>query len=329
MDKVRILSIGVGGMGQHHIKRLMEVPEAEIAGLVDPSEAAITASRERFPELAATPAWNDYRQALQEAQVDAAVIVTPHSQHLEQGLACLDAGLHVLMEKPLVCGTANAERLIAHAAEKGKHLAVAYQRHLQGAYMYTRDLIQRGELGKIQYVSAYQAQSWLKATAGSWRQDPELSCGGQLNDSGSHLLDIILWVTGLEPVEVFALIDNRGAQVDIDTALSVRCAGGALLSFNIIGSASINWHEDVSIHGDQGTVLYRNGALEVARAGERGATAVAREELPVGGDPDSNFIDLILGRVAEPAALAEWGLRVAQLTEAAWKSAETGQPVRF
>ncbi len=49
----------------------------------------------------------------------------------------------------------------------------------------------------------------------------------------------------------------------------------------------------------------------------------------MGGDPDSNFIYLILGRVAEPAALAEWGLRVAQLTEAAWKSAETGQPVRL
>lgn len=329
MDKVRFLSIGVGGMGRHHINLLKQLPEVEIAGLVDASEASITATRERFEDLADIPAFTDYKQALREVEADATVIVTPHNQHLEQGLACLDAGLHVLMEKPFVAGSANSERLIAFAAEKGKHLAVSYQRHLQGPYLYLKQLIEKGELGTIQFVSAYQAQAWLKGTAGSWRQDPEMSCGGQLNDSGSHLLDIVMWLTDLEPVEVNAFIDNRGSQVDIDTALSVRCEGGALVNFNIVGSSSIGWCEDVSIHGDKGTALFRNGSVSVAREGERAPTTVSPESLPAGSNPDADFVDLILGRVEQAAAPSACGLKVARLTEAAWESAKIGRPVKL
>ena len=327
MDKVRFIALGVGGMGRHHIMQLKRVPEAEIVALVDPAAASIEATRQRFEDLAYTPAFSDYRQALKEVDADAAVIVTPHNEHFDQGMACLEAGLHVLMEKPFVAGSENAERLVAFAEEKGRHLAVSYQRHLEGHYVYLREMIEAGELGTIQYVAAYQAQAWLKGTTGTWRQDPELACGGQLNDSGSHLLDIVLWVTGLEPRDVSAFIDNRGARVDIDTALSVRCTNGAIASFNIVGSSSIGWWEDVSIHGDKGTALVRNGTLYVAREGERSPQPIAKEDLPPNGNPDSNFVDLILGRVQEAAAPAECGLRVARVTEAAWRSAETGQPI--
>lgn len=329
MDKLRFLILGAGSMGRYHVRRLLPVKEAAIVGLVDPAESSIGAMREAYPELADTPAWADYRQALREAQADAAIIITPHNQHLEHGMACLDAGLHVLMEKPFVNGSANAERLIAHAAQQGKHLAVSYQRHLEGAYMYVRNLIQRGELGTIQYISAYQAQSWLQLTRGSWRQDPEISCGGQLNDSGSHLLDIVVWMTGLEPAEVSAFIDNRGAQVDIDTALTVRFQGGAIASFNIVGSSTVRWWEDVSVHGDKGTALYRNKTLLVAREGDEYPTAVPSDELPAASDPDRNFVDLLLGRVAEPAAPATCGLAISRLTEAAWESARVGKPVNI
>ena len=329
MDKVRFLMLGVGGMGQHHILRLKESPEVEIVGLADLSPNSIAATRQRFPDLADTPAFTDYQEALRKVEADAAVISTPHNQHMEQGIACLEAGLHVLMEKPFVSGSANAERLVALAKEKGKHLAVSYQRHLQGPYLYLRQLVESGALGTINFVSAYQAQAWLKNTAGTWRQDPEFACGGQLNDSGSHLLDVVLWITGLEPSEVTAFIDNRSAQVDIDTALSVRFEGGAIASFNVVGSSSINWWEDVSVNGDKGTALYRNGSLYVAREGEKTPSQVPPEEFPASSSPDRNFVELILGRIPEAAAPASSGLRIARLTEAAWQSAETGQPVKL
>jgi predicted dehydrogenase len=121
MEKIRFLMIGVGGMGREHIRRLLLVPEAEIVALADPSAAAIEQVKERFPELAKVSVYTDYREAISQANTDAAVIVSPHSMLFEQGIACLDGGLHVLMEKPFVDGSEKAERIIAHAASVNKH----------------------------------------------------------------------------------------------------------------------------------------------------------------------------------------------------------------
>lgn len=324
MDKVKFVMIGVGGMGREHIRRLLQVPEAEIVALADPSDAAVADTRKRFPELADTAAYEDYREAIAKAGADAAVIVSPHSMHYEQGIACLDGGLHVLMEKPFVAGSENAQQLIDHSVRRGKHLAVAYQRHLSGPYVYIRDFIQSGGVGKVNYICAYQAQSWLVHTKGTWRQNPALSCGGQLNDSGSHLLDVVLWATGLEPEAVTAMIDNRGTEVDIDSAVTVRFKGGAIATFNVIGSSSIGWHEDVSIHGDEGTILFRNGKIFVTRHGQNQITEVADSDLPASSDPSRDFVQLLLGRVSEAAAPASCGLAIARLTEAAWQSAAAG-----
>ena len=75
------------------------------------------------------------------------------------------------------------------------------------------------------------------------------------------------------------------------------CTNDALLSFNIVGSSTIGWWEDVSIHGDKGTALVRNGSLYVAREGESTPQLIDKADLPTDGDPDSNFVDLVLGRV--------------------------------
>ncbi len=332
-NSVRVLVVGVGGMGREHIQQLTSIDEVEIAGLVDPSHAAITATLGMFPTLSDVPVFSDLGEALGAVQADAAVIVSPHSLHLEHGLACLDAGLHVLMEKPFVAGGFNAARLIAHAEKHQRRLAVSYQRHLEGPYRYLHELVRSGALGNILVISAYQAQAWLAGTVGSWRQDPALSCGGQLNDSGSHLLDVVLWISDLQPREVTATVDNRGTRVDIDSMVTVRFDGGALANFVVVGSAhGSNTHdvwEDISIHGDKGTALYRTGTLLVARDGSRDLLEVPADQMHPNGDPDRDFIDLIQGRTAQAAAPASCGLAVARVTEAAWQSAELGRPVRL
>jgi predicted dehydrogenase len=328
VEKVRVILVGAGGIARgRHIPELREVPEAEIVAMVDPAQRSLDAVTGRWPDMARIPVFASYREALATVPADAAVISSPHNEHLEHGTACIEAGLHVLMEKPFVVGSANAEALVARARARGLHLAIAYQRHVEGAYRYLHDLVQSGVLGTIQTVSAYQAQHWLTGTRGTWRQDPEISCGGQLNDSGSHLLDVILWITGLRPEWVSAAIDNRGAAVDIDSALTVRFAGGALASILVAGSASIGWWEDLSLQGDRGTAFYRNKQIWVAREGASGLSLVPPEELPSNGSLAQNFVDLILGRIPTPAAPAVGGVAVARLTEAAWRSAESGQPV--
>ncbi|GAK38730.1 Gfo/Idh/MocA family oxidoreductase [Paenibacillus urinalis] len=317
MHKIRFLMIGVGGMGREHIRRILQLPEAEIAALADPSTAALDGAKADFPELEKTAIYTDYKDALAKEKLDAAVIVSPHRMHYEQGMDCLTAGLHVLMEKPFVDGAANAEAIISHAAASGKHLAVAYQRHLLGPYMYMKQSVSHGRLGSIQFVSAYQAQSWMVDQKGTWRQSLALSCGGQLNDSGSHLLDAVLWITGLRPLQVSAVIDTRQTEVDIDSAVTIQFEGGAIGSFHVVGSASIKWQEDLSIHGDQGTLLFRNGRLYEAVDGEPEVREVPPERWPESSNPNHDFVELLLGRIESASAPAESGLYIAKVTEAA------------
>ncbi|WP_284199675.1 Gfo/Idh/MocA family protein [Alicyclobacillus sacchari] len=265
MVSVRVLLVGAGGMGRAHLRNLLALRDAVIVGIVDPSSEAIAATRQLSQELQSTPGFATLESALETIEADAAVIVTPHAQHFQQGQLCLQRGLHVLMEKPFVSGSSNARALIELAQQVGRHLAVSYQRRLQGPYVYLKDLIESGELGEIRYATAYQAQSWLESQRGTWRQNRELSCGGQLNDSGSHLVDVMLWLIGSKPKAVFGHIDNRGTEVDIDSALTIRFEHDVICTLNVVGSASIGWWEDVAIHGTNGTALYRNGELWVAR----------------------------------------------------------------
>ncbi len=151
-----------------------------------------------------------------------------------------------------------------------------------------------------------------------------LSGGGQLNDSGSHLIDILLWTTGLTAESVASYVENYDCEVDIDSALSFRFTNGAHGNISIIGDSPM-WWEEFSVWGSDGVILYRNGKIMQGGYGTDGLAEIT--ELPAESDPDRNFVDAILGR-DEVCVPPECGLRVIELTEAAWKSAELGRPVR-
>jgi len=320
-DKVRIAFIGAGGMARAHMKWLADVPEAEVVAFAEPSTEAIARMCEAFPEAADIPVFADYRDMLTLMKMDAVEIHTPHTLHYQQGMDVLAAGKHLLMEKPMVCSVRHAQDLIK--ARGDRVLMVSYQRHLQGPYIYVREQIQKGVLGKIQYVAALQSQGWLEGVRGTWRQQKALSGGGQINDSGSHLIDILLWTTGLAAESVFAYMRNYDTEVDIDSALSLRFTNGAQGTISIVGDSPM-WWEEFSVWGSKGAILYRNGKI-MQRTRETEMVEVT--DLPPSSTPDRNFVDAILGRdtVRVPA---ECGLRVIELTEAAWRSAELGQPVR-
>jgi predicted dehydrogenase len=319
VEKVRIGVIGCGGFMRYRLRKLLEVPEAEVAALADTNPEQIQATWSAYPQFSSLPSFADYKKMLDEDKLDAVMIATPHTLHCEQILAALEHGLHVIVEKPMVTSVADAHRVIAARDKAGKQAMVSYQRHLQPEFGYIRDRIASGEFGEVRVVQALLSQEWKRFTIGSWRQDPALSGGGQLNDSGSHMLDILLWVTGLKAETVTAFCDNRGTQVDIDTAMSVKFVGGALGSITIAGDAH-NWHEDITIWCAKGTFYLRQGKLTIVD--EPGNRFVV-ENFAGGSHPDRNFIDAILGRdqVISPF---ECGLRVMELTEAAWQSSAAG-----
>lgn len=317
-DKVRVGIIGTGGISGGHVRRMLANPNAEITGLCDIRPEAMASTVERFPETKDIPQYTDYKDLIAAGNVDGVVICTPHTTHFDQTMTCLDKGLHVLSEKPMVCTVEDAYTVLKKVEESGKVFVLNYQRTYQPEYLYIKNKIASGEVGEVQFVQGLQGQEWLRACANSWRHDPALSGGGQINDSGSHMLSILVFMTGLTTDRVAAFMDNMTVPVDINSALTVGFVGGALGNISIVGNGP-SFYEDITIWCSQGAFYLRNGKLEVSDAVGKRHFPTA-EELPKGNNPDDNFIAAIRGE-EEIGCPAIWGLRVMEITEAAWKSA--------
>ena len=321
---VRIAFIGSGGIMSSHVDRLKGT-QGEIVALADTSKQSLINLKKKQPQLKDVPEFESWEQMLKEVELDAVEIGSPHTVHYDQICAALEKGLHVLCEKPMACTSAHARDVCARAKKSKKVVAVSYQRHYQGSYRYLKSMVDSGALGKVQFVAAFQAQEWLKAVKGTWRQTKALSGGGQLNDSGSHLMDMLMWTTGLQAEEVSARMEFFGTEVDINAALNVKFSGGALGTVSVIGNAP-TWHEDFTIFGSEGAVYNRNGKITYQQ-GYKGPVFELTSN-PDWMDPDKNFVGTILGQ-CENGCPPEIGLRVIEITEAAWRSHDkNGVPVK-
>ncbi len=322
--KLRIGFIGAGGISIGHYQRMTATKKAEVTALNDPSPESLKRFYSLCPGSEGLPVYSDYRDMLAKEALDGVVVQSPHVFHHAQIRDSLARGLHVLAEKPMVSTIKEAKALIAQAEKCGRVLMISYQRHFDPMFRYMREQIQRGAIGEVEFVQAVLSQEWLRITRGTWRQQAALSCGGQLNDSGSHLVDILMWVTGMKVREVYACNADFGGEVDINSSLAMRFENGALGSLSIIGNAP-GWHEDHTITGSRGAFYLRQGADLIQQDGMGKPVKVRLPKYTK--NPDSNFVDAILGKdtVQTPP---ECGLRTIEVTEAAWKSMKTGRPVR-
>jgi predicted dehydrogenase len=317
--KLRLGIIGCGGIANGHVTRSDATGHAEIVALMEPNEDTFTAFVARHESLAKAKRYATHTELLAEAKLDGVIICSPHCFHHDQIMDSLAAGVNVLCEKPMCSTVDDALEVVQKAEETGLVCMIAYQRHFMAQFRWIRDTIKSGEFGKLNFVQALQSQQWLRAVAGTWRQKLELSCGGQLNDSGSHLVDIILWTTGMVPDEVFAFIDNLGSEVDILSAISMRSTENTLCNISIVGHA-VQWWEDLTFWFDDGTIYMRNGQLSVH--GKDGKP-IEPDCLANDSNANANFIEAITKGV-EPETPALCGLRVMELTESAWKAGESG-----
>ncbi|OAS85878.1 MULTISPECIES: Gfo/Idh/MocA family protein [Metabacillus] len=317
MSKIRIGFIGTGGIAHLHAGQLLELENVEISAITDVSPDA----RERFITkygLLNTRQFSEYHDMLEQANLDAVVICSPHTLHFQQATDVLNKGLHVLIEKPMTCSSTEAKELIESAKQSGKVMQVSYQRHFQPEFIYIRDAIANGEIGKLTSITASLYQQWWRGQGQniSWRQVPNLSGGGFLMDSGSHIIDVLLWTSGLTPVEVKSQVSNQGAPVEIDTFTSIRFEEGAVAGLNLVGSAPI-WHETYAFCGENGGIFYDNGKITLHLSSQEPIVP----ELPIQTtNQDKSFIDAILGK-HEVKVPGEFALKVVNLSEMVYEAA--------
>lgn len=319
MEKVRIGLVGCGGFMRHRLQQTLDIPEAEVVAMCDPVPSQTGETKAKYPQLVDLIEYAEYDAMLAAGGLDAVMLVTPHKFHWHQVVSGFEAGLHVLVEKPLACSVEDAQACLDARDRSGKVGAVSYQRHGLAEFQWLRSTLQSGKYGQVQMVNSILAQDWLKFTGGTWRQDPDVSQGGMLNDSGSHIFDVLLWTTGLSPNSVSCKLDNRGTPVEIDSVTSVRFSNGALASVCVMGNAP-TWHERHVVTLDGAFVTWTDGVLELTE--RDGSKSVVTPEAKA-VTPDQNFIDSVLGR-AEVLAPFECGMDVVRLTRACYESAEGG-----
>lgn len=323
--------IGCGGAATGHAAAMAGLEGFEIVGLADPSAENLARFRSRVPPVAEVPSFATAEEMFEGVGLDAVTVVTPHTLHYPIVMSALKANLHVLCEKPLTCRTDHARDIEAAAEAAGLTVMVRYQRRFFPPYVYMRQAIESGEIGELRSINAYCGQHWLQGTAGRWRQDPALSGGGMLMDSGSHLADMFLWLAGRPVQTVAALVDNVGSPVDINTAATVSFAGGVQGQLGVVGDLATTWVESVVVSGSEGLLRYENVPQHPWRMGRvthyRDGGMFDPLRFPPGPEIHEAWLAAIRGEGPNPSPPAA-GIRVAELSEAIYRSAQEGRTVR-
>jgi scyllo-inositol 2-dehydrogenase (NADP+) len=230
MAETSALRVGIIGYGLagavFHAPLVAAAPGMTVAAIV-------TSSAQRQ-----TQARRDYRAAMiyataeemfaHAARLDLVVVATPNRVHVPLGRAALEAGLPVVIDKPIAPSVSEAERLIAVAQRTGKLLTVFQNRRWDNDFLTARQLIAADLLGPITRLESRFERFRPTPKTGAWRERPEPEeAGGLLFDLGSHLIDQAIVLFG-PPVSVYAEVDARraGAVVDDDTFVALRFAGG-------------------------------------------------------------------------------------------------------
>ncbi|MCX5658514.1 MAG: Gfo/Idh/MocA family oxidoreductase [Planctomycetota bacterium] len=329
MAKVKVAFLGCGGFMGAHAQRLRAHPDVQLVAMCDVAEAGVRGFiQQHLGAVSPAPAvFTDPAAMYAQAKPDAVFIATPHTMHFQHGKQALQAGCHVYMEKPMVTAADDAYALAEVTKKAGKILVVGYNTPCSPEYLWLRESIRNKSLGKLEVISGFLSQDWMRLTVGLWRQKPELSGGGQAYDSGAHLLNSLCWSVESNVAEVFAFVDNHGTPVDINSAFVIRFENGVMASIAIGGNSPGG--------GSHMAYMFDGGRVEIDPWGSSfmnvfgaNGSKVKWPAIP-GKDqtPDDNFIDAILGR-AEPRTSPANGIIQSELMDAIYESAKTGRPAK-
>jgi len=328
---IRAAMVGCGGMAQYHLQNILcQQNTTKIVALCDPNPAALGQSREKFREagLAAPPTWASLERMLAEmsGQLDAVFIITPHAFHRDQAIACMEAGLDVLLEKPMAMNATEAQQLIEARNRTGRLLVVAFQGSLSPEIRTAVTMLRAGQLGQILNIHAVAWQGWREMTVGTWRQNLLLSGGGFMFDTGAHLLNTVADLAGEPFVEVAAWFDRRDTPVDILAAAIGRLKSGALVTLNGCGDTIDTCESDIRVFCTGGVLQTGmwGGFLRVQRPGRK---RMYRVKCSPSLGSWQQFVAVRSGQMANPCP-PEIGLRMIQLWDALRESAgQGGRPI--
>ncbi len=257
---LRIGVIGAGAIAPSHVYAIEQAEGAALGAVCDPVPG-------RAADLAqplGARAFTDVAAMLAADVVDAVTICTPSGLHLDAALAAIEAGRHLLVEKPLEITTARVDQVIAAAARRGVVLAGVFQSRYRPVSCRMKALIDAGIIGQVYagsaYIKRYRTQEYYDS--GGWRGTWAIDGGGCLMNQGIHMVDLLLWFMG-QAQAVAAFTDSVGRQVEVETLAMglVRFASGAKGLIEATTLAYPELPQYLEIFGDRGTATFNGDQL--------------------------------------------------------------------
>lgn len=340
MEKLRVGVIGCGSIAQHrHLPEYKSNKNVEIVAVCDINEERAQAIAEKYD----VKAYTNYEELISSGLVDAVSVCTPNYLHAPISIAALNAGLHVLCEKPMATSKQEAEEMIAAAKESGKKLMIGHNQRFVPSHQKARKLIESGEIGKIySFRTAFGhggPEGWSVDGKESWFFQKEKAFVGAMGDLGVHKTDLLRYVLGEEITEVGSFVETNAkdyADVDDNAVCILKTESGA------IGTLAASWayvsKEDNStiIYGEKAilrleddptnslVVQYTNGEVVKYELGK----IQSNDE---GGQNNSHVIEKFVESVLqdqEPPVSGEEGMKSLEVILAALQSNETKQIVK-
>ena len=294
---VKWLVAGVGDIARKRvIPAILAEPRSSLAGVVTRNAAKAQA----YPGVRA---WSTLEAALQESAVDAVYVALPVAMHAQATIASLDAGIHVLCEKPMAMSFAQAQSMVIAAQKSGRLFGVSYYRRLYPKLIRARQLIAEGAIGQPVLAEA-NCHGWLESQERAWLRDPAMAGGGPLYDIASHRIDALNFLFG-RPRRATGITSNAVHAMGVEDSATV------VLQFDggIHGIIDVRWNSRVP----------RDQFRIVGTEGEIGLDPLNGPELRVAGHVETlpahanvhyplveNFVDAVVNNLSS-AALASPG----------------------
>jgi predicted dehydrogenase len=277
MSKIRVGVIGAGSISNVHLTAYQANPDVELVAVCDLNGER---AQEKADQYGAARTYTDYRELLAAHDIDAVSVCTWNNTHAEISIAALQAGKHVLCEKPLCKTVAEAEAVQEAVRESGKLLQVGYVRRFGQNVQTLRKFIDAGELGEIYYAKA----SCLRrlGNPGGWFSDIERSGGGPLIDLGVHVIDLCWYLMGKPKVKAvsghtYRKLGNR-SQVENLALYKAADYNADLNDVEDLANALIRFENGASLFVDVSFTLHaKKDELAVKIYGEKGGAEIEPE----------------------------------------------------
>jgi predicted dehydrogenase len=209
--------IGAGGIADRRtIPGLLLDEGSELVAVMDKAPAVAEAVGKKY----GVPAFSDEKEMLKAVECDAVYISTPVMCHYEQAMAALEAGRHVLLEKPVASTSEESEKLVEAFKKAGKQLSIGYMMKMHNLHGKAKELIAADGIGQVVNVRA-QFCCWYPDIPGAWRQIKALGGGGAMMDLGVHCIDLLQYISGQKITRLSGLCSNLTFDYEIDDSASV------------------------------------------------------------------------------------------------------------